>query len=159
MIDKLDKLTDKETHKVGKAHLVATEKEEKEQVKNQNKVERYFEKMQQHSITAHHVGDITVPTRIPDRSATSMVFDANEVTAPRTIVSSYDAKVTNENRQNTPVYDVKSVNEDSVEKEVNVEKLPETGNDDNSKQAGILASILGAVGLGFLFRRKKQSDK
>ena len=42
----------------------------------------------------------------------------------------------------------------------NVDKeLPQTGSVDNSKQAGILASVLGAVGLGFLFRRKKETDK
>ena len=38
-------------------------------------------------------------------------------------------------------------------------ELPQTGGEDNSKQAGILASILGAVGLGFLARRKKETDK
>ena len=152
VIDKLDKLTDKESHKFRKAHLVATEKEEKEQVKNQDKVDRYLEKMQQHSITAHHVGDTTVPTRIPNKSATSMVFDANEVTAPRTTVVSYDAKVTNENRQNTPVYDVKPVDEQSVEKDKNIEKLPETG---GVAPTGLFSGLLALIGGLFIRRSKK----
>ena len=47
-----------------------------------------------------------------------------------------------------------------VKNTTNDEKeLPQTGGEDNSKQAGILASILGAVGLGFLARRKKETDK
>lgn len=40
-----------------------------------------------------------------------------------------------------------------------VKELPKTGNDDTNSQTGIIATVLSAIGLGFLVRRKRQSDK
>ena len=99
-------------------------------------------------VVTHEINNgtrVTVNDTTPDRNRVQITEgqDGNLIVTVKP-----SAKTQNVNQPQAP-----SVTDETVK------ELPQTGSEDDGKQAGILASIFGAVGLGFLFRRKKQSDK